>query len=79
MPKWQRKLGAPKAEEMFEDLFNRARTVEKRDEQYSQSAADNHKKSSVNASKPEYQSKSDSEKSGGESAPPKLSKVNCVL
>ena len=40
VPKWQRKLGALKAEETFKDLFNRACTVEKQDEQYSQSAAD---------------------------------------
>ena len=40
LPKWQRKLGAPKTEETFEDLFNRARTAEKHDQQYSQSAAD---------------------------------------
>ena len=65
-PKWQRKLGAPKAEETFEDLFNRARTVEKRDEQYSQSAADkpdNRKKSSTN--KPESHNKAESEKLSG--------------
>ena len=73
LPKWQRKLGAPKTDETFEDLFNRARTVEKHDEQYSQSAADksdNRKKSSSN--KAESQSKAGSENSGGgakESAP----------
>ena len=54
-------------------MFNRARTVEKHDEQYSQSAADksdNRKKSSSN--KAESQNKAGSENSGGgakESAP----------
>lgn len=27
LPKWQRKLGAPKTEEAFEDLFNKACTL----------------------------------------------------
>ena len=40
LPKWQRKLCAPKTEESFVDLFNRARTAEKHDQQYNQSAAD---------------------------------------
>ena len=34
LPKWQRKLGAPKTEESFEDIFNRARTAKKHDQQY---------------------------------------------
>ena len=36
LPKWQRKLGAPKTGESFEDLFNRARMAEKHDQQYNQ-------------------------------------------
>ena len=73
LPKWQRKMGAHKADETFEDLFKRAHTVEKHDEQYSQSAADksdDHKKSSSNEA--ESQNKAGSENSGGrakESAP----------
>ena len=33
-PRWQRKLGAPKPEESFDELFNRARVVERREQQY---------------------------------------------
>ncbi|ETX01158.1 MAG: hypothetical protein ETSY2_37740 [Candidatus Entotheonella gemina] len=35
LPKWQRKLGAPKVEESFDELFNRARVSERREQQYS--------------------------------------------
>ena len=35
MPKWQRKLGAPKPKESFEELYDRARTLERHDQQYS--------------------------------------------
>ena len=38
MPVWQRKLGAPKTAETFNDLFNRARTLECRERQYSRTA-----------------------------------------
>ena len=38
--KWQRKLGAPKPNEMFEELFSRVRTLECHDHQFTQSAAD---------------------------------------
>ena len=36
LPKWQRKLGAPKPKESFEELYDRARTLERHDQQYSQ-------------------------------------------
>jgi len=35
LPKWQRKLGAPKATETFDDLYARARTLERHDQQFS--------------------------------------------
>ena len=38
LPKWQRKLGAPKPEESFAELYDRARMLEKREVQYSDSA-----------------------------------------
>ena len=34
LPRWQRKLGAPKPEEFFEELFARARIMKRREEQY---------------------------------------------
>lgn len=34
LPKWQRKLGAPKVEESFNQLYERARTLERHDMQY---------------------------------------------
>ena len=33
LPKWQRKLGAPKTDETFEDLYARARAIEQHDQQ----------------------------------------------
>ena len=36
--KWQRKLGAPKADESFQDLFTRARVLEEHERQYTLSA-----------------------------------------
>ena len=30
--RWQRKLGAPKPDESFDELFNRARVVERREQ-----------------------------------------------
>ena len=39
LPKWQRKLGHPKPDETFEELYGRARTAERHDKQYSESAA----------------------------------------
>ena len=39
LPKWQRKLGAPKATESFDDLFTRARTFERHEQQFSSSSA----------------------------------------
>ena len=37
-PRWQRKLGAPKVDESFDELFNRARTTERREQQYCEAA-----------------------------------------
>ena len=34
LPKWQRKLGAPKVGECFDELYERARTCERHDKQY---------------------------------------------
>ena len=34
LPKWQRKLGAPKVTESFSELYERARTSERHDQQY---------------------------------------------
>lgn len=34
LPKWQRKLGAPKAAETFDDLYSRARILERHDQQF---------------------------------------------
>ena len=36
---WQRKLGAPKVEETFQELFDQARMAEQREKQYAESAA----------------------------------------
>ena len=38
-PWWQRKLGAPKMEETFQELYDRARMYEQREKQYAESAA----------------------------------------
>ena len=38
LPKWQRKLGAPRATESFTNLYDRARTLERHDEQLNASA-----------------------------------------
>ena len=65
--KWQRKLGAPKTEESFEDLFNRARTAEKHDQQYNQSAAeknDGRKRSIPNKIEPQNKAAGQSSESG---------------
>ena len=35
LPKWQRKLGAPKTTESFDELYARARTLERHDQQFS--------------------------------------------
>ena len=42
LPKWQRKLGAPKPDESFDELFSRARTMECRERQYND-LADEHR------------------------------------
>ena len=44
-PRWQRKLGAPKPDESFDELFARARTTERREEQYSTTTSDRGKSS----------------------------------
>ena len=36
---WQRKLGAPKPAESFKELYDRARTLEQHEKQYTASAA----------------------------------------
>ena len=38
LPRWQRKLGAPKPDETFDELFSRARITERREQQYSEVA-----------------------------------------
>ena len=38
LPKWQRKLGAPKIDEKFNDLYDRARMIERHEQQYLASA-----------------------------------------
>ena len=38
LPKWQRKLGAPKIDEKFSDLYDRARMIERHEQQYLASA-----------------------------------------
>ena len=40
LPKWQRKLGAPKAAEAFDDLYTRARTLERHDQQFNARRSD---------------------------------------
>ena len=40
LPKWQRKLGAPKASETFDELYARARTLERHDQQFSSGRGD---------------------------------------
>ena len=42
LPKWQRKLGAPKTDESFDELFSRAHTMECREQQYND-IADEHR------------------------------------
>ena len=44
LPKWQRKLGAPKAAESFDDLFTRARTVERHEQQVGATRSDSNQK-----------------------------------
>ncbi len=37
--KWQRRLGAPKTSETFQELYDRARVIERHERQYTESAA----------------------------------------
>ena len=39
LPKWQRRLGAPKPSETLTDLYDRARTLERHDKQFADSAS----------------------------------------
>ena len=39
LPKWQRKLGAPKIDEKFNDLYDRACVIERHEKQYLASAS----------------------------------------
>ena len=69
--KWQRKLGAPKPNETFEELYSRARTLECHDQQFTQSAAGkneprNRKSSDKSASEPTGQSAAGKAKSSSE-------------
>ena len=41
LPRWQRKLGAPKTTESFEELYAQARTLERHDQQYGASRGEN--------------------------------------
>ena len=38
LPRWQRKLGAPKVDESFDEIFNRVCTTEQREQQYCETA-----------------------------------------
>ena len=62
IPKWQRKLGAPRLDESFVQLFERARMIEEHDKQYSESASvradQNAKKSAPTRSTPSNQNRS---------------------
>ena len=64
--KWQRKLGAPKPNETFEELYSRARTLECHDQQFTQSAAGKNeprtKKTDRSASEPTGQSRANKPK-----------------
>ena len=76
LPKWQRKLGAPKPNETFEELYDKARTLERHDQQYSHSAAERNdpkgtKKDNKPASKPEGNPKSNTV----ESSPKELKRI----
>ena len=79
MPKWQHKLGAPKPKESFEQLYDRARTLERHDQQYNQSAAERNdskgtKKEKTVRSKPESEPKT----SPSEKEPPKINQNRIV-
>ena len=39
-PRWQRKLGAPRTNDSFDELFNRTRTTERHEQQYSNIAGE---------------------------------------
>ena len=50
--KWQRKLGAPKPNKTFEELYDRALTLERHDRQYSQSTAERNDPKGTKKDKP---------------------------
>lgn len=43
LPKWQRKLGAPKTDESFENLFSRTRAIERHEQQFNSGRRDYHR------------------------------------
>ena len=49
LPKWQKKLGAPKSSDSFSDLYDRTRTLERHEKQFADSAA-GRKKSTTTSS-----------------------------
>lgn len=55
LPKWQRKLGAPKTEESFDELYSRARITERREQQYSEAAGEKCHASPKTSKEPERQ------------------------
>ena len=76
--KWQRKLGAPKPQETFRELYDRARTLEQHEKQYAASAAsksDAHRSSKKNeqTSQPPKDPATQRQDSGNESLPPTTS------
>ena len=62
LPKWQRKLGAPKIDEKFNDLYDRARVVERHKKQYLASAS---ARSDAKDKKKDQGAKQSSSESGG--------------
>ena len=68
LPCWQRKLGAPKPDESFDELFARAHTTERREEQHSNDSQSKNKKvekqSTQPAKEPDEQAPSESRKQG---------------
>ena len=57
LPKWQRELGAPKAAESFDDLFTRARTVERHEQQFGATRSDPNQKGEKRRDRDESQGK----------------------
>ena len=55
--RWQRKLGAPKPDESFDELFNRARVVERWEQQYKEAEGERNEKEKEKVTAPEKQDK----------------------